>query len=290
MAASGPERPAVPATAATAASATPAASDPTAGDAVPAADTLYKAVPPLPAAPRGKSTVIGGMVASVDPVQDILTIHVYGGHEMKIYFDERTQFYRDGVRTPLSALRPEERASVETVLDGTNIYALSVHMLSQTPQGQAEGQVVRYDSAEGVLWVQNRASGIPIKVHVAASTAIARVGQPGFMSQGEGLSDLQRGALVQLQFEPDNQGGGLADRISILATPGAAFEFAGKVTYFDLHAAEIALVDPRDDNNYTIYFNPATFPAARDLHDGSNVRVKASFDGSRYVASDITIQ
>ena len=36
---------------------------------------------------------------------------------MKILFDERTQVYRDGVRIPLRDLRPEDHASVQTILE-----------------------------------------------------------------------------------------------------------------------------------------------------------------------------
>lgn len=259
-------------------------------DALPSSDTLYKALPPIPPLPSGHSTVIGGLIGTVDPVQDILTLNVYGGRPMKIYFDERTHFYRNGVKTPLDAMRPEERASVETVLDGSDIYALSVHMLSQTPQGDCRGQILRYDSGSGVLTVRNSLSGTPIQLHVEGSTKIARSGQATFMSQGQGLSDLRPGALVSVQFEPDNHGGGIADQVSILAVPGARFEFAGKVTYLDLHTAEIAVLDPRDQNNYTIYFNPLMFPQASNIHAGSNVRVDASFNGEHYVASSITVQ
>jgi hypothetical protein len=285
---SGPERPG--AQPSTRAAASPAAGDPAPVDTVPTSDTLYQAIPPLPPLPGGESTVIGGLIGAVDPVQDILTLDVYGGHPMKIYFDERTHFYRDGRKTPLSDLKPEERASVETVLDGTDVYALSVHMLTRTPQGECQGQILRYDANRGVLTVRNSLSGVPIELHVEPSTKIARVGQPTFMSQGEGLGDLRRGALASIQFEPDNQGSGIADHISILAIPGSDFEFSGKVTWLDMHTADIALLDPRDGNSYTIYFSPALFPQARNLHNGSKVRVTASFDGHHYVASTMTIQ
>ncbi len=259
-------------------------------DAVPTSDSLYKALPPVPPLPSGRSTVIGGLIGAVDPVQDILTLDVYGGHPMKIYFDERTHFYRNGVNTPLDSMRPEERAAVETVLDGSSVYALSVHMLTQTPQGDTQGQILGYDSSDGVLTVRSSLSGTPISLHVEANTTIARTGQATFMSRGEGFSDLRPGSLVSIRFEPDNHGGGIADHIDIQAVPGAHFEFAGKVTYLDLHTAEIALLDPRDQNSYTVYFNPLLFPQARDLHEGSNVRVTASFDGRHYVANSLTVQ
>jgi hypothetical protein len=293
FAGSGPERAAAappPAVPAAAANPAPPADPPAAGDTVLASDTLYKALPPMPPLPNGKSTVIGGLIGGVDPVQDVLTLNVYGGHPMKIFYDERTHFYRNGQKTPLADLRPEERASVETVLDGSDVYALSVHMLTQTPQGQCQGQILRYNAATGTLTVRNSLSGLPIRLQVSAQTKIARLGQPSFMAQSRGLGDLNTGALVSIKFQPDAQGNGLADNIAVLAIPGSQFYFSGKVTYLDMHTAEIALLDPSDQNSYTIYFNPALFPDARSLHNGSNVRVTASFDGQHYVASSLSVQ
>jgi hypothetical protein len=93
-----------------------------------------------------KSTVIGGAIQNIDPVRDQFTLKVFGGKPMKILFDERTQVYRDGKKTPLRELRPDDHASVETVLDGTKVFALSVHMLSQLPEGERQGQVIDYNA------------------------------------------------------------------------------------------------------------------------------------------------
>src|SRR5581483_539127 len=101
--------------------------------------------PPLPLAPAGRSTVIGGVIRSIDPVLDEMTLSVYGnGKPMKIYFDERTKFFRNGVKTPLDDMRPPDHASVETLLDGDNVFAVSVHMLSNSPQGECQGQVLAF--------------------------------------------------------------------------------------------------------------------------------------------------
>ena len=86
--------------------------------------------------PKGKSTVIGGTISSVDPVTDAMVLKVFGGKRMKILFDERTQVYRDGTKTSLHDLHANDRASVETMLDGTTIFARSIHMLSKAPEGQ----------------------------------------------------------------------------------------------------------------------------------------------------------
>lgn len=282
-----------------------ASSDPTHGPGTPpsanasassAADTgltsgdLASFLPPLPSVPSGKSTVIGGVIRTVDPVRDQLTLNVYGGGKpMKILFDERTQFYRDGVRTPLNNIRPEEHASVETILDGDDVFAVSVHMLSQSPLGECEGQVLAFDPRNGQVTVRNMLSGEPIKLTVEPKTMIARMGQPAFASTVTGTSDLMRGALISVKFESNNKGGAVADAISILATPGSGFYFSGNVTFLDLHAGLLALTDPRDQSSYTIAFDPARFPLSRQLHEGSRVGVSASFDGQRYVATKMAL-
>jgi hypothetical protein len=252
--------------------------------------TTASFLPPLPGVPLGKSTVIGGVIRSVDPVLDQITLGIYGGGKpMKILFDERTQFYRDGVKTPLDDMRPEDRASVETILDGDNVFAISVHMLSRSPQGECEGQVLAFDPRNGEVTVRNTLSGEPIKLRVEPWTKIARMGQPAFASSVTGTSDLMRGALISIKFESDNKGNGVADQIAIQATPGSGFYFSGNVTYLDLHAGIIALTDPRDDSSYTVAFDPTRFPASRNLHEGSRVGVSASFNGKQYVASKLDV-
>jgi hypothetical protein len=247
-------------------------------------------LPPLPKTPLGKTTVIGGMIRNVDPVRDQLTLGIYGGGKpIKILFDERTQFFRDGVKTPLDDMRPEDHASVETILDGENVFAVSVHMLSHSPQGECEGQVLAFDPRDGEVTVRNTLSGEPIKLRVEPRTTIARMGQPAFASTVTGTSDLMRGALITVKFEGDNKGGGVADAIAILATPGSGFYFSGSVTYLDLHAGLMALTDPRDEKSYTVAFDPARFPMSHDLHEGSRISVTASFDGKHYVASKLDV-
>ena len=103
----------------------------------------------LLALPEGKSTEIGGTITDVDPVADRLNLKVFGGRSMKILFDERTQVYRDGVKTSLRDLHANDHASVETMLDGTAVFARSVHILSHSPQGECQGQVTSYDPGTG---------------------------------------------------------------------------------------------------------------------------------------------
>lgn len=246
-------------------------------------------LPALPPVPGGKGTVEGGLIRDVDPVRDQLTLNVFDGKPMKILFDERTRAYRDGVKTSLRDLRRGDRASVETVLDGTNIFALSIHILSQSLEGECQGQVLNYDAGNGELTVSAALSHEPIKLRVPAGTSVLRVGQAASSSASSGPSDLVKGTLISVKFDSGDNGQGIARQIAILATPGSAFVFSGNVVFLDLHSDLLVLVDPRDNSSYKISFHPADFPMSRNLHEGAHVTVTANFDGSRYVASAIKI-
>jgi hypothetical protein len=265
----------------------------TAGNASAPASQSHSSIPSgLPPAPRGKSTVLGGAIREVDPVRDELTLHVFGGHPVKILFDARTQFYRNGKKTPLRDLGPESHASIQTVLDGTKIYALSIHALSQAPEGECQGQILSYDSAKGELQVATALSREPVKLHVAQGTPVVRTGQAAAngVSGPADLSSLVPGSLVSVQFASAGDGEGLANHISILAAPGSAAVFSGNISFLDLHANLLVITDPRDGKSYSISFDPARFPIAKELHQGTPVRVKASFDGTHYVADTIDVK
>src|ERR1700679_1762124 len=67
----------------------------------------------LPPLPKGKTTILGGEIRNFDPVRDQFSLRIYGERPMRIWFDERTQVYRDGEKIPVRDLGPEDHASVE---------------------------------------------------------------------------------------------------------------------------------------------------------------------------------
>lgn len=244
----------------------------------------------LPPAPTGISTIFGGEIRDVDPVRDQLTLQMYGERPMKILFDERTQVFLDGKRIPLLELGPEDHASIQTTLDGSHIFALSIHILSHSPEGDFEGRVLRYDRRRGELEISEGLSPLssaPFTVLVSPATAIVRRGESRFASSGSGPRDLVVGSLVSVRFASNFAGQGEAKRITVLAVPGSSFIFSGSITSIDLSSGLLTLVDPRNQKSYQIYFDPPLFPDTRNLHPGENVRVVASYNGSRYLASEI---
>jgi len=244
----------------------------------------------LPPAPKGKSTVIGGAIRGVDRVRDQFTLDVFGGRSLKVLFDERTQIYRDGAKSSTRDLRAGDHVSVETVLDGTTVFARSIHMLSEMPRGDCQGQITDYNPADQELTVRDAQSRQLVKFRVPEGTAFVRQGQAASSGAEPGPADLVTGTLISVKFQSDNKGHGVASQVSILATPGTAFVFVGNVASLDLHSGLLVVVDPRDDKRYDVFFESARFPMSRDLHEGADVMVTADFDGARYVANAITVR
>ncbi len=232
---------------------------------------------------------MGGQIRDVDPVRDQFLLHTYGQRPMKILYDERTLVFRDGVKIPLRDLGSEDRASVETILDGSNVFAISIHILSQAMEGDCAGRVLYFDPSTRVLVITSDISPQPVRLEIPASASIAREGEPDFTAVSPGLADLMPGALIRAAFESDSRGSDVAKRITVLAVPGAGFVFYGDISFVDVHDGYFILVDPRDQKSYQIYFDPARFATSQNLRVGLNVTVKAVYDGARYSASEISV-
>jgi hypothetical protein len=252
-------------------------------------DNLSSGLVSLPPLPPGKTTILGGQIRNFDPVRDQFSLRIYGQRPMKVLFDERTQVYRDGVKIPVRDLGPEEHASVQTTLDGDNVFAVSIHILSGSPEGECDGRVLRYNGNTGELTVASSMSPIPIRLFVSANARIARVGEPGFTAEPSGLSDLVAGSLISASFEPGAAHRNVATQIKVLAVPGASFQFSGDISFLDMHTGIMVLVDPRDGKSYQIRFDSARLPASESLHPQANVTVTATYDGTQYAANAITM-
>jgi hypothetical protein len=251
----------------------------------PSAASSEAALPPLPA---GHSTAIGGSIRDVDPVLDRFTLSAYGQKPFRVYFDERTALFRDGKRISLHELQPCQHASVQTTLDGTSVFAVSIHVLSQAVPGDYEGEVLSYDPASGELSVALSAGRKPVRLLVTKDTVIEREGQGQFKASQSGPADLRVGALVSIKFDSDNKGHGVATRVAIRATPGADFLFSGDVLSIDSQAGILVLVDAHGDKRYQFSFNAREIPSSLSVRRGQHVRVRAEYDGTKYVAREIS--
>ena len=191
-------------------------------------------------------------------------------------------------RIPVRDLGPEDHASVQTTLDGANVFAVSIHILSGSPEGECEGRVIKYDPDTGELAVSSSMSSEPVTLFVPENAGITRVGEPKFTAAPSGVSDLVAGTLISVSFESDAARRNVARLIKVLAVPGAAFVFTGNISFLDMHTGESSwLIRATERATKSTSIPPR--PISETLRPGANVTVTAIYDGARYTASKITV-
>lgn len=237
-------------------------------------------VPPLP---KGNVTLVGGRLRKVDPIRDKVVVEPFGGGTITIFFDDRTHIYRDGTETTQAALHKGDRVYVDTMLDGPHVFAKNIRLATQLTPADASGQVLSYDRRSGAVTLHDDLSDRPVSFSVGPQTAITT------QTNGAGsLAGLREGSLVAVRFSPGPGRPGLAQRITILATPGTSFTFAGKVTHLDMRSGLIAVDNQTDHKIYDISFDPAENKLRDDITVGSDVRIVATFTGKGYRADRIS--
>ena len=235
----------------------------------------------LPPLPRGEVTLVGGTVDSTDEVMNRMVIQPFGGKQkMRIHFDTRTHFYLDGKPITEREVPHGARVYVDTMLNGDRVFAKAIWLRSSAESGISRGQIIELDVQHNTLTVRDELSDQPIKLRISSATTVRRG------EQAASLTDLREGALVALGFSPQND----VNEINLLATPGSAFTFAGRVTYLDLSRKLIAIDNRSDGKKYDVYLEAIAPNVMRQLREGVNVTVSAVFDGTRYAARTIGLQ
>ena len=237
----------------------------------------------LPPLPDGKTTLIGGTITKLDSVTDRMSVLAFGGKKIDMTFDVRTKVYRDGGSGGLKDIRPGDRVYVDTVLNGDHIFAKSIRVTSNQPQGQARGQVVAYDAGRNLLTLHEQVSPDPVKFHVTANTAVL-VDQ-----RSASVNDLRAGSLVEVSFAPGSDKIDEARQIRVVANPGATFTFAGTVTFVDLRLKRMAIANRSDKETYEITLASLPADLVRQLKEGAEATVNAVFDGKGYQAKSIEL-
>jgi hypothetical protein len=276
------------------AQATPAPSQPETKILVPESDAAAANSPiesndPLlsvPPMPKGKTTLVGGQVRNIDQIRNRMDVDSFGGGRMRVHFDERTHFFRDGVETTQLAIRKGDRVYVDTMLDNTRIFARNVRVNTGVTAANASGQIERFDSRSGSLTLRDQIAARPVTFIVDQSTTLVAEKNSGVTTVTR--NDLKPGALIAVKFAPSGNRG-IAQQISVLAVPGTEFTFVGRVTNLDMRGL-LSVDNQSDQKNYDIAFDPAQARPSRSIAVGSNVVVKATFDGQRYQAQSIDVQ
>src|SRR5579863_5911212 len=203
----------------------PIVTDPDAADiSVDAASLL----PDLPALPPTKASLLGGTIQRVDRVRDLLTVQVFGGGKMKVAFDTRTRIFEGNGLGAAPDLHVGDRVYVDTILDGSTIFARNIRLAMDASGGKSQGVVKSYRSDKEELILRDTLSPDPVKLRLTNRTQIVKNGQVASASQ------LIPGTLVEVNFTSQKDGRD-AQQISILAVPGTDFTFGGTVTSLDLH-------------------------------------------------------
>lgn len=242
-------------------------------------------LPELPTLDSKDATLVGGTIDKLDRVRNQFVVRPYGTEHgaMKVLFDGRTKVYRDGNKVSARDLRSGDKAYVDTVLDGTAIFAKNIHIVTKAGSGESRGQVVAFDSTRNELTLNDALSHESVNIRILPGTKILRG------EQQVSASGLRPGTLVAVEFGVQGKDGAVARAISILAEPGSVFTFAGRVTHLDMHKGFMGLMDPRDNKNYEVKFNPSTVRIDGNLTLDSNVTVNAKFDGAGYQTNAILV-
>ena len=236
----------------------------------------------LPELPRKRVTLIGGTVTKLDAVQDKLTVRPFGnGKQMRVDFDIRTNFVRNGVTAQARDLRQGDRVYLDTMLNGSRVFAKTIWIQAETPTGNGQGQILDYDSRAGLLTVRDELSQQPMRFRLTPATVV----KDG--NQTRTGTDLPPGTLVALTFGPQQDRYGTVREIKVLAQPGTAYSFFGKITYMDLSGKMIAIDNNSDGKNYEIHLEELPQGTLRNLRQGTEVGVSAVFNSAHYVARSV---
>lgn len=234
----------------------------------------------LPPLPHNTVTLIGGTVVSLDEIMNRMTLRPFGSkHKMEVRFDTRTHFYENGKPITEKEVKQGQRVYLDSMLNRNKVFAKTIWIQNSLQSGIGGGQIIGFDETRQLLTVRDELSNQPLKMRIMPSTVITKGGQPG------STGDLADNALVALTFGPQRE----LHQVTILATPGTSFSFAGRVTYIDMSQKLIALDNSSDGKKYEVYVNAVPENLLRQIREGSDVSISAVFDGNQYDARSITL-
>jgi hypothetical protein len=229
--------------------------------------------------PRGKTSLVRGVLKRLDPVHDQLLIHAFGGGDVRVAFDPRTQMLAGNERTPFTSLPVGSVVSVDTVMDGGKLFAVSVRA-GTTTASEMDGQVVRYDAAKSQLTLRDPMSPENFSVKITSSSVL--------LNQGKATSaqNLVAGTLVRAWFSGAQR---TVTKLEILAEPGHSFTFQGKVIAVDLRSRVLSLSNDTDDSIRELAIDSLDSASLGLLKENANVRILAEFDGERYKVRSLSL-
>lgn len=234
----------------------------------------------LPPLPHNQVTLIGGTVVRLDEIMNRMVVQPFGGKQkLNVAFDTRTHFYQNGKAISEREIKQGQRIYMDTMLNGSRVFAKTIWIQTAVDSGVGQGQIVDFDEAREILTVRDEISSQPVKMKLSSATVIKKGEQPG------SRSDLVQGALVALAFGAQRD----LRQVTVLATPGTSFTFAGRVTYVDMSRKMIAIDNRSDRKKYDVYVSAIPMNVMRQVREGTDVNVSAVFDGNQYDARSVSL-
>ena len=234
--------------------------------------------PPLP---KGKVSLIGGTVQKIDQIRNRMTVEIFGKGKMKVFFDERSHIYRNGVATTQLAIHKGDRIYIDTQSSQGKIFARNIQVQTNTDAASVSGQIVSFNSNNGTLVLHDALSSQPVTLKLTTATVISQQGQPG--TRGDLLPE----SLVTVRYAPT--AGRPIKEVEVLARKGAQFPFYGTLTHLDLRSGLLAVDNKSDGKVYDIKFVPSRIGVTDELTAGAEVAVVTTFDGHDYTAQTVKV-
>jgi hypothetical protein len=223
----------------------------------------------------GKVGLVRGVLKRLDPIHDQLLIRAFGGGDIRIAFDPRTQLLAENTSTQLISLPPGSVVSVDTVINDGKLFARAVR-IGASEAVELNGEVVRYDATRSQLTLRDPLSPKSVVLRITPSTVVVNRGQSA------AAQALSPGMLVQVWFSPTHSAGNSVNRVEILAERGNSFVFQGRIVAVDLRSRVLALSNDSDQSVRDLAFGSLDTDSLRLLHEGADVSIQAEFDGERY--------
>jgi hypothetical protein len=228
--------------------------------------------------PGRKVGLVRGVVKRLDPIRDQLLIHAFGGGDLRIAFDGRTQLFSENTRTRLTSIPVGSVVSVDTVIDGGKLFARAVRTGSSDDAAELSGQVVGYNAAKSRLTLRDPISPEGVSLRITSSTTVVSQGQP---ASPQALSP---GMLVRVWFSPTQSA---ANKVEILAERGNSFTFEGRIIAVDLRSHVLSLSNDTDQSVRQLDIGSLDANTLGLLREGADVNIQAEFDGERYNVSTV---
>lgn len=237
-------------------------------------------LPDLPPLPRTNATLVGGTIQHLDRVRDRVTLRVFGGGKSSALIDPRTQVYVGDKQASIADLHEGQRVYLDTVLDGSTVFARVIRVGNAPDMGNSQGVVEAYRQDRGEITMSDGLSPLPVRIRLTPATKLTEG------NRTLSASSLRPGSLIKVSFDSQGSGHDVAREISILASPGTRYTFSGEIVHIDLRTGLLVINSP-DRNTYEIYLAPSVPPD--NLHPGAVVTAVTDFENARYVAHSVTV-